>query len=100
MSKAANNLASQPLKRTFGLRLLEILPGFTTWLFLASPIILSFAAPVWLAYIIIAYDLLWFTKACGLSYRLIRGYNKEKVMNQVKWQNRLHDLEDIEDAIK
>lgn len=97
---ATINPATLPLKRTFGLRILEILPGLSSWLFILSPLILSFTKPLWVAYIIIAYDLMWLTKSVGLSYRLIRGYRRLRATSKVNWQQRLEDLNDLEAGLK
>lgn len=81
-------------------RLFEIIPGLASWLFILSPILLSLFQPVWVAYLIIAYDLLWLTKAFGLSYRLIKGYRRLNRINNVRWRNRLSDLDDVPRALK
>src|SRR5688572_33024200 len=80
-------------------RLFEILPGLASWLFLLSPILLSLVWPVIVAYIIIAYDLLWLTKAFGLSYRLIRGYRRLHRTDSADWRARLDDLNRLPAAI-
>ncbi|MBI4100934.1 hypothetical protein HY441_00480 [Candidatus Microgenomates bacterium] len=76
-------------------RLFEILPGASAWLFLFSPVILSFIQPLWVAYLIIGYDLLWLVKAFGLNYRLIRGYRRLNQTIRVDWRQRLRDLDDV-----
>jgi len=81
-------------------RFLELLPGLLTWSVLLGPIILSFIAPIWVAYFIIAFDLIWLIKSLRLSAFLIFGYNKLRRLQQVDWQSRLNDLEDIAQAIK
>lgn len=80
-------------------RLFEILPGVTSWLFLLSPIFLSFVRPVWVAYIIIAYDLLWLTKAFGLSTRLIRGYRWLHLTAKINWRSKLIDIDNPQKAL-
>lgn len=85
---------SSPVARAF-----EIIPGAAAWLFLLSPILLSLIEPVWVAYIIIAYDLLWLSKAFGLSYRLVWGYRRLRRTIQINWQHRLGDLNNPARAI-
>jgi len=80
-------------------RIFEILPGALAWLFLLSPILLSLVEPVWVAYLIIAYDLFWLTRAMGLSYRLIRGYRRLDRTVNIDWWARLRDLDNIKSAI-
>lgn len=84
----------------FLIRTFEILPAIASWLFLATPIILSFALPLWAAYLIIAYDLLWSTRFLGFGVRLTRGYARMRRVNSVNWRSRLDDLADISLAIK
>lgn len=81
-------------------RAVEILPAVATWSFLALPIILSLTKPLWAAYLIIGYDLLWSTRFLGFAVRLARGYSKMKRVNSVSWQNRLNSLDDISLAIR
>jgi hypothetical protein len=81
-------------------RIFEIFPGLFSWFFLSLPILLSLTNPVWLAYLIIAYDLLWLVKSLGLSHRLIKGYRRLKRYKNVNWASRLNDLSDIDSAIK
>src|SRR5688500_15401193 len=80
-------------------RIFEIIPGLSAWIFLLSPILLSLVWPVIVAYIIIAYDLLWLTKAFGLSYRLIRGYRRLHRTDSADWRARLDDLNRLPAAI-
>src|SRR3990167_11355963 len=81
-------------------RAFEILPGLTSWIFLLSPILLSFVQPVWVAYIIIAYYLLWLTKAFGLSTRLLRGYRRLHLTAKINWSHKLQDLNNVAAAHK
>jgi hypothetical protein len=96
----SNTVAESKSNRGALYRAWEIIPGLSSWLFILSPIILSFVEPVWLAYIIIAYDLLWLIKAFGLGHRLIRGYTRLHRNRKIDWRKRLDDLEDIELAIR
>ncbi len=81
-------------------RAFEIIPGAAAWLFLVSPIFLSLVEPVWVAYVIIAYDLLWLSKSFGLSYRLIWGYRRLKQTTAINWNHRLDDLNNPQVAIE
>ncbi|MBI3983789.1 glycosyltransferase, partial [Candidatus Microgenomates bacterium] len=81
-------------------RLWEILPGLAAWIFLLSPLILSWFEPMWVAYLIIGYDLLWLSRSFGMSYRLVRGYGRLRRTMRADWQHRLEDLEDIPAAIE
>lgn len=81
-------------------RFLELLPGLLTWSVLLGPIILSFFAPIAVAYFIIAFDLIWLIKSLRLSGFLIFGYSKLRRLQQIDWQSRLSDLENVNTAIK
>jgi hypothetical protein len=81
-------------------RVFEIVPGLTAWLFLLSPIVLSFTRPLWLAYLIIGYDLLWLVKSFGLSYRLLKGYKTLRQSQSINWASRINDLNNIQIALK
>jgi hypothetical protein len=80
-------------------RLLEIIPGLVTWIFILGPVILSVVEPILVAYFIIAFDLFWLIKSFRLSYHLIRGYNRLHLYQKVDWNERLRQLEDIPAAI-
>lgn len=95
----ATTVERSAIHQTASGRLLEILPGLASWLFLLSPIILSFIQPLWVAYIIITYDLLWLVKAFGLSSRMVRGYRRMHVSDQIDWNSRLSDLSDLPRAL-
>lgn len=81
-------------------RALEILPGLLAWLFLLSPFYLSFISPLALAYIIIAYELAWFIRIFGLSFRLMIGHFRVNGAERVDWVQFNRDLRDIEAAKK
>ncbi len=74
------------------IRLLEITPGFITWAFIMMPVILSRFEPVWVAYFIIGFDLIWLAKSFRLSYYLVRGYTKLRRDQKIDWQKRLAQL--------
>lgn len=75
-------------------RAMEILPGAVTWTTLLLPILLSFLAPVWVAYFIIAYDLYWMIKSFRLSINLIRGYRRLHQAEKIDWNGKLAELGD------
>ncbi len=75
-------------------RLLEIFPGTISWLTLIAPIVLSFLAPIVVAYFIIAFDLYWTLKSFRLSVNLIRGYRRLHLASKVDWNERLEWIRD------
>lgn len=88
-------LADQPWFNRF----LEIVPGAAAWLVLVGPIVMSRFQPIWVAYFIIGFDLLWLTKSFRLSYYLIRGYRKLHAAIRINWRSRLDDLGNLDNAI-
>ncbi len=73
-------------------RFFEILPGFLSWGTLALPVVLSLVNPVFAAFCIIAYLIVWFLKAVAMNVRMIQGY---RLMNQhmaLDWQKLLDEL--------
>src|SRR5262245_50993213 len=85
--------------RRWAERLLEILPGATTWVFLLGPILLSLVEPVWVAYFIIFFDLCWLVKSLRLSFNLIRGYSRFYAAKRINWQRKLANLSNLDAAI-
>ena len=55
-------------------RILEILPGFLTWLALTSPIWLSFTLPYAVAYLILIADAYWLLTALRIGILIIVEY--------------------------
>lgn len=76
-------------------RVFEILPGLTTWGFFILLLVTSFALPVWAAYLVIGFDLLWLGKSFGMSRRMIRGYSRMHRMSKYRWQDWLRILSDF-----
>lgn len=75
-------------------RLLEIIFGSLAWLFLLGLVVLSWFSIIAAAYVLIGYTFLWLIKISGYSLRLVRGYIKMRLSQQVDWQLRLADLAD------
>ena len=70
-------------------RALEILPGVLAWVTLALVIFLSWAAPMFIAFFIITFDVYWFLKTIFLSLHLRVGFNKTKDNIKIDWMERL-----------
>lgn len=73
-------------------RLLEIMPGFLSWLTFAFFIFLSWKKPLWAAIFIIAFDLYWLVKTVYLSFHLRANWKKMKHYLSIDWQERLNNL--------
>ena len=70
-------------------RILEILPGLTTWIALTSPIWLSFTLPYAVAYLILIADVYWLLTALRIGVLIILGYRKMNWAKNQDWQQRL-----------
>lgn len=98
------NTSTQIAKTTFYsrpwfYRLMEMVPGLATWTFLLSPVILSLFQPAVVAYFIIGFDLLWLVKSLRMSTNLVLGYRQLYLNQQVDWNTRLRELEDIDQSL-
>jgi hypothetical protein len=86
----------QPQDRDWRYRALEILPGALTWTILSLPVILSLISPKLAAYFVIAYLLLWFTRAIALNLRMLQGWRTMNQHRDVAWTGLNQDLENLE----
>ncbi len=79
---------AQDLKGKKGYRLyrfFEILPGFLSWGTLIGVVFLSWAAPVFIAFFIIAFDIYWLLKTIFLSLHLRAAYSRIKKTMAHDW---------------
>ncbi len=70
---------------------LEILPGFLTYLVLASPILLALRLPTMLVYLVIAANVFWFFKAMRIAIFVVVGYRKMRAAEQIDWRKKLEE---------
>ncbi|MBU2037107.1 glycosyltransferase family 2 protein [Patescibacteria group bacterium] len=79
-------------------RLFEILPGLLSWGTLLGVVFLSWLAPVFIAFFIIAFDIYWLLKTVFLSVHLRSSFAVIKKISQRNWlaaleeQNKKQDL--------
>src|SRR6266498_6081905 len=85
----------QPSERDWRYRAFEILPGALTWIILSLPIVLGILSPRLAAYFIIAYLLMWFTRAIGLNIRSFQGYRVIEQHRRLPWKYLNEDLENL-----
>src|SRR5579871_5599186 len=86
----------QPEERDWRYRAFEILPGFLTYIILALPVILSIFAPLWAAYFIVIFLLLWFIRAIGLDVRMYQAYRRMEEHKRLDWYKMNDDLETLD----
>ena len=84
-----------PADRGFRYRLFEILPGALSYIFLAMPFILSLISPSLTVFFVLAFLLLWFTKAVGMGVRSIQGYRVLKQHQKLPWESMLKDITNL-----
>jgi hypothetical protein len=74
-------------------RVLEIFPGFLSWLTLLGLIILSYLLPFWVAYFIIIFDVYWLLLVLYLGIYLFVSYRKLKENMKIDWKKKCEELE-------
>lgn len=81
-------------------RWFERMPAVMSWSILALPFILSQINATLTAIVIIAYFIMWFVRAIGLSFRAIQGYRTMKKHMVLPWKRLLEDVENREFTLK
>jgi cellulose synthase/poly-beta-1,6-N-acetylglucosamine synthase-like glycosyltransferase len=89
-----------PKERGFRYRFFEILPGGLSYLFLATPLILSLIDPYLTVFFVLAFLLLWFTKAAGMGLRSIQGYRIINQHQKLPWKAMLIDVTNLKSENK
>ncbi len=70
-------------------RLLEILPGATSWSLLIGMTALSFSKPILAAALIIAFNLYWFLRLCYVTLFLVFSYIRLSLERDTDWMAKL-----------
>ena len=73
-------------------RLLEILPGFVSWNLILFPFWGSFVFPTVVAYLVLAFDVLWFYKSASAGVAAIISYFKIEAAKKYNWLNDIQTL--------
>lgn len=73
-------------------RLLEILPGFLSWMTLGLVLLLSWLLPFWIAIFIIAFDIYWFLKTIYLSLHMRSAFKKMRHNLSINWLGALEKM--------
>ncbi len=73
-------------------RILEILPGFLTWMTFIGMIIFSFFLPVYVAIFVIIFDVYWIFRTVFIASYSISGYQKLKKGKQIDWLERCQNI--------
>ncbi len=75
-------------------RIMEIIPGFLTWLTLIGMFIFSFFLPVYVAIFIIVFDIYWIYRTFFISYYSVAGYRKLRDGKNIDWWERCQNIMD------
>ena len=77
------------LKDRVFFKLFEIVPASLSWLTLLLAFLLSWLAPVSVAFFIIAFDLFWLIRILYLSFHQIVSFQKLKQNLKIDWVKKL-----------
>ena len=81
-------------------RFFERLPAILSWLLLATPVVLSQISPKATIFFILAYLIMWFTRAVALNVRVLQGWRNTQNHQQYDWTKMLDDLEKRRPTVK
>ena len=76
-------------------RLFEILPGFLSWGTITTAFILSWLAPIVIAFFIIAFDFYWLLRVSYLSFHQLSSYRQMKKNLRTDWIEKLEKFNSI-----
>jgi len=86
----ASDLEDPKQRRIY--RLLEIFPGALSWLTLLGAVFLSWKAPFFISYFIIAFVIYWFVRTIYYAFHLRAGFQKMKQHKKINWLEKLENL--------
>jgi hypothetical protein len=75
-------------------RLLEMVPGFISWVIIVAPIWLSFSYPWLVAYFVLSFDFYWLSRTLWFGATVIVAYRRIQRVLAVDWGGRLLSLDD------
>lgn len=75
-------------------RFFEILPGALSWTILLLPFILSLISVTAAAFFILAFILIFFTRAMAVTIRALAGYRMMKTHMKLNWSQLVEEIED------
>jgi hypothetical protein len=80
--------------RTWGIRLLEMVPGAVTWMIIGSLIPLSLRYPWVVGMFVLAFDCFWLYRACMLTISVIISFRRLRRVMATDWRQRAFALAD------
>ena len=73
-------------------RILEIIPGLSSWSLILFPIWGSFLIPTIVAYYIIAFDVYWFYRSFSMAVLALLSYFKIRASQKYDWMKDVKGL--------
>jgi len=80
-------------------RILEMIPGLSSWSILLGMILLSFVKPIVAAVIIIAFNFFWLLRLLYMTAFLVISYIRLKSEDKTVWLNRVKGLDHLNDNL-
>jgi cellulose synthase/poly-beta-1,6-N-acetylglucosamine synthase-like glycosyltransferase len=80
-------------ERGWKYRIFEILPGALSWSMLALPLVLSLINVTFASVFILAYLLVFFSRAVGVNFRAFQGYSLMQKHRKLPWRDMLEELD-------
>lgn len=81
-------------------RALEIFPGFLSWLTLLGLAVLAYFQPVWVAVVVILFDIYWLLLVLYLALYLIFAYRRMQTTRRADWRAKVESLNERTFIIK
>ena len=69
-------------------RYLEVIPALLTWFTLLGMIVFSFIVPMWMAVLIIAFDIYWIHRTVFIAYYSVKAYKQLQYGRTIDWYDR------------
>src|SRR3989344_1455783 len=77
-------------------RLFEVVPGLLTWTTLLGLPILSFFLPVWMAIVVIIFDIYWIFRSVYISLFSVVAHRDVEEGKRIDWWERCQNIQDPE----
>ncbi len=81
-------------------RALEIIPAILTWSTLIGMIVFSFIVPMWMAVLIIAFDIYWIHRTIFIAYYSVKAYKQLQRGRTIDWFDRCTKIGETDEYIQ
>ncbi|MFA5986927.1 MAG: hypothetical protein WC819_06295 [Parcubacteria group bacterium] len=69
-------------------RTLEVIPALLTWFTLIGMVVFSFLVPMWMAVLVIAFDIYWIHRTIFIAYYSVKAYRRLQRGRTIDWFDR------------